>query len=78
MATRMLPHNRVECLNEIRPGKICGAHRAADDPRCHVCGRLTKTRHVPSATREDDWITLPPPPRGDYVLARRLIEEIWH
>jgi hypothetical protein len=42
---------RVECLNEIRPGKICGAHRLADQVCCSVCGEPSRTR--PVITRVD-------------------------
>lgn len=44
--------SRVECLYEIRPGKLCRAHRAAADPTCHVCGNRSRTRPVDS---KDDW-----------------------
>lgn len=37
---------RVECLNEIRPGKICGAHRLSNQSRCSVCGIPSRTRPV--------------------------------
>jgi hypothetical protein len=43
----MLPlSRRVECLNEILPGKICGAHRLSDQLRCSVCGAPSQTRPV--------------------------------
>ena len=38
--------DRVECLNEIRPGKICGAHISAGRSWCPVCGEPTRTRRV--------------------------------
>ena len=41
----LLP-GRVECLNEIQPGKICGAHRLADQVWCSVCGAPSRTRPV--------------------------------
>ena len=37
---------RVECLNEIQPGKICGAHRMAGQVCCSVCGAPSRTRPV--------------------------------
>jgi hypothetical protein len=37
---------RVECLNEIQPGKICGAHRLAGQLCCSVCGTPSRTRPV--------------------------------
>ena len=37
---------RVECLTEIHPGKICGAHRLSNQPRCSVCGVPSRTRPV--------------------------------
>ena len=37
---------RAECTNEIRPGKICGAHVAEDQTWCPVCGEPTMTRRV--------------------------------
>ena len=37
---------RVECLNQIRPGKICGAHLPAGKTWCPVCGERTTTRRV--------------------------------
>jgi hypothetical protein len=40
--------NRVECLNEIRPGKICGAHLAPGKTFCPVCGEKTTTRRIDS------------------------------
>ncbi len=45
----MLDHpwgRRVECLNEVRPGKICGAHRLAEQPCCGVCGASAPVRPV--------------------------------
>ena len=39
-------NDRVECLNEIRPGKICGAHISAGRSWCPVCGEPTRTRRV--------------------------------
>ena len=44
--------DRVECLNEIRPGKICGAHLPAGKTWCPVCGAPTKTRRI--ASRPED------------------------
>lgn len=42
---------RAECTNEIRPGKICGAHVAEDQTWCPVCGEPTLSRRVgPSAS----------------------------
>ena len=40
--------NRVECLNQIRPGKICGAHLAEGKTFCPVCGENTTTRRIDS------------------------------
>jgi hypothetical protein len=55
-AMAMLPQSgRVECLNEIHPGKICGAHRMAGELCCSVCGAPSRTRPVtvtkPAANR---------------------------
>lgn len=38
--------DRMECTNEIRPGKICGAHVAAGKNWCPVCGEPTRTRRL--------------------------------
>lgn len=43
---KYLVGNRAECLNQIRPGKICGAHLAAGKTFCPVCGEKTITRPV--------------------------------
>lgn len=40
--------NRVECLNQIRPGKICGAHLTEGRTFCPVCGEYTTTRRIDS------------------------------
>ena len=57
---------RMECLNEIRPGKICGAHLPPGQTFCHVCGEKAMTRRVgaryeiaavPRVRR--DWIARP-------------------
>ena len=37
---------RAECTNEIRPGKICGAHLSEDQTWCPVCGEPTMTRRI--------------------------------
>ena len=39
-------HDRAECLNEIVPGKICGAHLEAGQTWCPVCGERTTTRRI--------------------------------
>ena len=41
-----LSGDRVECLNEIRPGKICGTHLAPGMTWCPVCGEPTLTRKI--------------------------------
>ena len=38
--------NRVECMNIVRPGKICGAHLPEGRTFCPVCGEKTITRPV--------------------------------
>jgi len=43
---RLPQSGRVECLNEIQPGKICGAHRLAGQVCCSVCGAPSRTRPV--------------------------------
>ena len=56
-AMQMLPQSgRVECLNEIQPGKICGAHRMAGQVCCSVCGAPSRTR--PVAVKEDDPVSV--------------------
>jgi hypothetical protein len=57
-----LSDERVECLNEIRPGKICGAHLTSGMTWCPVCGEPTLTRRV--ASGNDD-------PRDQEVVGRR-------
>jgi hypothetical protein len=37
---------RAECTNEIRPGKMCGAHVAEGQTWCPVCGEATRTRRI--------------------------------
>ena len=43
---KYLVGSRAECLNQIRPGKICGAHLAAGKTFCPVCGEKTTTRRI--------------------------------
>ena len=51
----ILPQSgRVECLNEIQPGKICGAHRMAGQVCCSVCGAPSRTRPVVMTEDESD------------------------
>ena len=38
--------HRVECMNLVRPGKICGAHLPEGRTFCPVCGEKTITRPV--------------------------------
>jgi len=38
--------HRVECMNLVRPGKICGAHLPEGRTFCPVCGEKTITRRV--------------------------------
>ena len=59
--------NRVECLNQIRPGKICGAHLTEGTTFCPVCGEKTTTRRISSVYEvvqnppyvRRDWTTRP-------------------
>lgn len=48
MLTR-LATNRVECLNQVRFGRICGAHLREGQRWCPVCGAPTTTRPLDSA-----------------------------
>jgi hypothetical protein len=43
---KFLSSDRVECLNEIRPGKICGTHLTPGMTWCPVCGEPTMTRRI--------------------------------
>ena len=58
--------HRVECLNQIRPGKICGAHLTEGRTFCPVCGEKTTTRPVdsvydppPEPRLRKDWTARP-------------------
>ena len=62
-----LSGDRVECLNEIRPGKICGTHLAPGMTWCPVCGGPTLTRKIDadedSHDEEEDGEESPRRPR---------------
>lgn len=51
---KFLSGDRVECLNEIRPGKICGTHLTPGMTWCPVCGEPTMTRPIDSEDDDDD------------------------
>jgi hypothetical protein len=44
-----LAANRVECLNQVRFGRICGAHLGEGQTWCPVCGAPTTTRPLDAA-----------------------------
>lgn len=51
---KFLSGDRVECLNEIRPGKICGTHLTPGMTWCPVCGERTMTRRIDDDSRDQD------------------------
>ena len=42
--------SRVECLNQTRTGKMCGAHLTEGMTFCPVCGEKTTTRRLDPAS----------------------------
>jgi hypothetical protein len=61
---KALTGRRVECLNQVRPGKICGAHLPEGQTWCPVCGERTATRLVGSGLRRQ----LPMRVRQSFIL----------
>lgn len=64
---KFLSGDRVECLNEIRPGKICGTHLTPGWTWCPVCGERTMTRPIHS--ENDDQPRDHDDPRDHDVVA---------